>query len=116
MKKGKSLLSLFLAMALALTAFSGCGSKSASSGAAASGDSTETQKVVMYLITFNNIPDDYSQVTDAINNYIAEKYPDAHVALDLRLIGPADYNDKIKLAMQSGTQMDLFILLVSSQD
>ncbi len=111
MKKGKSLLSLFLALALALTAFSGCGSKSASSGAAASGDSAETQKVVMYLITFNNIPDDYSKVTDAINNYIAEKYPDAHVALDLRLIGPADYNDKIKLAMQSGTQMDLFIPL-----
>ena len=118
MKKFKTLGSLFLVLALSLMIFSGCGrsGNDADQGNAPDNDTggsepEEVQDVVLYLITFNNIPDDYSQINDAINNYMAETYPDANVALDLKLFGPAEYADKINLAMQSGTPMDIYIPL-----
>lgn len=121
MKKVKVLLCLLLAITLCGGLLAGCGNKNGDSSAVGGGNSGAAaadgapagpvETVVLYLVTFNNIPDDYTRVSDAINSYIAETYPEARVALDLRLIGPAEYNDKIKLAMQSGTQMDLFVPL-----
>ncbi len=113
MKKLK-FLSLLLALVLCLSALSACATPAPSSSTDGNTPSTPTadvETVVMYLITFNNIPDDYTRVSDAINEHIAKTYPDSNVALDLRLFSPADYDNKIKLAMQSGTQMDLFIPL-----
>lgn len=123
MKKLKRLLCIILVLVLSLGIFSGCGASSTgTSPSASASDSQSTsqalssapgapQKVVMYLITFNRIPDDYSKIHDTINQYIAKTYPDANVELDLRLFGPADYANKIQLAQQSGTDMDIFIPL-----
>lgn len=120
MKKIKSLLALIMALVLTLALFSGCAtsnnqsspSTNASPSAAASPSAPSApQKVVLYLITFNRIPDDYSKINDTINQYIAKTYPDTNVELDLKLFGPADYANKIQLAQQSGLPMDLFIPL-----
>lgn len=119
MKKFRTWGTLFLILALSLMIFTGCGGGSDKTDQGNSSAPTdqgnnapsEPQNVVLYLITFNNIPDDYSQINDAINGYIAETYPDANVTLELKLFGPAEYADKINLAMQSGTAMDIFIPL-----
>ena len=132
MKKLKSLLLITLVAALSLALLSGCGqsgglttaSPGSASGSPAAGapsaaspvasDSKPAgppQKIVLYLITFNRIPDDYSKINNAVNQYIAKTYPDANVELDLKLFGPADYANKIQLAQQSGTPMDIFIPL-----
>ncbi len=107
MKKLKRILSIVLALVLPLVLLSSCGERAASSGS----PSSAPPKVVMYLITFNRIPDDYSKIPNTINQHIAKTYPNANVQLDLRLFGPADYANKIQLAQQSGTPMDIFIPL-----
>jgi putative aldouronate transport system substrate-binding protein len=123
----RRVLVILLALALCAGVLGGCSSPQAGVGSdtpAPGGDESGTdtastappaakdpETIVLYLITFNNIPDDYSQVSRAINEHIAKTYPDANVELDLRLFGPADYNNKIQLAIQSGVQMDLFIPL-----
>ena len=121
MKRAKRLVSLLLALVMVMAVLAACGGNTGTqgsptatpsqSGATEKPVSEKTEKVVFYLITFNNIPDDYSQINAAINQYIAATYPDAKVELELKLFGPAEYADKINLAMQSGTQMDLFIPL-----
>lgn len=123
MKKLKLLLTIALALVLSLALLSGCAgntsqggaspgtSDAAPSNAPSSSAPSTPQKVVLYLITFNRIPDDYSKINNAVNQYIANTYPDAMVELDLMLFGPADYADKIQLAQQSGTPMDIFIPL-----
>jgi putative aldouronate transport system substrate-binding protein len=99
--KTRSRLGFIVCAVLILLIFAGCFGKG---GSADSG----TQTVVYYLISFNRIPDSYGQVKDAINTYIAGKYPDAKVKLDFQLFSIAEYDEKIRLAMQSGTQIDLF--------
>lgn len=58
------------------------------------------------MITFNNIPDDYSNVVEEINKVAREK---ANVEMELQLYGPAEYGQKVNLNLQSGVQMDLFM-------
>ncbi|MDR3334591.1 MAG: ABC transporter substrate-binding protein [Treponema sp.] len=97
---------VFFAMAglvLTMALLAGC---SGSSGAASSGSGK--QRVVFYLISFNKIPESTKAVEDAVNQYIAATYPDANVELGLQIFGPAEYEEKIRLAMQSGTQVDMF--------
>jgi len=72
------------------------------------GASKAPDKVVVAWISFNKIPDDTSAVNDAINKYIQKTYPDLNVAIEIQLYGPADYAQKINLALASGTQMDIF--------
>jgi putative aldouronate transport system substrate-binding protein len=71
-------------------------------------DKKEPEKVVVAWISFNKIPDDMGAVDDAINQYIQKKYPGLNIAIDLQLYGPAEYNQKINLALASGTPMDIF--------
>lgn len=118
MKKFKTLLSILLVLALSLALFSGCATNNSQSDPSTAGASTDPSSassapatVTMYMLSFNRIPDDYSKINDAVNQYIAETYPHAHVALDLKLFGPADYASKIQLAQQSGTDMDVFVPL-----
>jgi putative aldouronate transport system substrate-binding protein len=125
MKKLKSVLAILLALVLTLALFSGCGggqntaSPSAASGASAAPASGtakspaagEPQKVTMYMLSFNRIPDDYSKVMKAVNDYIAKTYPTANVQLDMKLFGVADYQEKVTMALQSGTPMDIFVPL-----
>jgi putative aldouronate transport system substrate-binding protein len=73
-------------------------------------------KVVMGVISFNVIPEDVTPVTDAVNKYIAETYPDANVAVELKLFGPAEYGNKMNLMMQSGDPLDIYISAMYSVD
>jgi putative aldouronate transport system substrate-binding protein len=115
MKKVKSLLSILLVLVFSIALFSGCGTSgnqsNTSSSVSASAASAAPVTVTMYMLSFNRIPDDYSKINDAVNQYIAKTYPDANVKLDLKLFGPADYANKIQLAQQSGTDMDIFVPL-----
>ena len=131
MKKTKILVVLILVLALVAMVFVGCkketpadDQKTAEATQSKTDESTdkttdeeeptepqEVENVVLYLVTFNNIPDNYDQINDAINEYIAQEYPDSYVSLEIKLFGPAEYQDKINLAMQSGTPLDIYIPL-----
>jgi putative aldouronate transport system substrate-binding protein len=119
MRRFKLITCLILTLMLTLAMVSGCtggatttGTTTKPSGTTTAAPTTtkpvEVQKVVYYLIDFNKIPDNYQDVNDAINKYIAEKFPNLGVALEMQLFAPADYQNKINLAMQSGQQMDIF--------
>lgn len=63
------------------------------------------EKVVFAYLSFNKIPEDLSDIEKAINKVTREKI---NVEVDLRLYGPAEYEQKVNLALQSGEQLDLF--------
>ncbi|GHU15760.1 ABC transporter substrate-binding protein [Spirochaetia bacterium] len=83
--------------------FISCSKQEAGTNAGAKADT-----VTFFMLTFNNIPDNYRQVEDAVNKHIAQTYPDAGVRLSLQLFGPAEYEEKIRMAMQSGSPIDLY--------
>lgn len=117
MKKLKTVLAIVLALVLTLALFSGCNggqntaTSSPSQSAAEGSPSGPPAKVTMYMLSFNRIPDDYSQIMKAVNDYIAKTYPTANVQLDMKLFGPAEYGNKVTLALQSGSPMDIFVPL-----
>ncbi len=100
MKKTLRALALGLVLVLALGSLAGCTGKTAESGA---------ETVVLSVMSYNPIPEDTSKVESAINEYIASTYPDANVAVQLKIYSISDYQSKVNLALQSGQQMDLFI-------
>jgi putative aldouronate transport system substrate-binding protein len=102
MKKSKVFLAVLLGMALSVVLVANAWARGSQQGG------TGKQKVTFYMLTFNNIPDDYSQVVNVVNQHIATTYPDANIELDLQLVGFAEYNDKIRLAMQGGQPIDIF--------
>ena len=116
MGKRRSTSALLLSAALFGSILSGCGGGTSSSDTSATGTAQsseasisqtgKTEKVVMALMSFNKIPDDYSRITEAVNKLTKAK---ANVELDLRLYGPADYTQKLNLALASGEQMDIFM-------
>lgn len=121
MQKSKLVIALLLTLLLPLAMISGCTSSPvanatekpasaapASAEASPNATAAPVQKVVYYLIDFNKIPDNYQDINDAINQYIASKFPGLGVQLDMQLFAVADYQNKINLAMQSGQQMDIF--------
>lgn len=80
---------------------------------------TQTAKkesVVVSTMTFNNIPESYDKVNNAINEYIAKTYPDLNVEIDVRLFGLPDFFEKIPLAITSGDKMDVFLSVALSND
>ena len=110
----KKLLSVLTALSLGITMLTGCGSTSSGGSNTATGEQTggaEPTKVVFAMKSFNVIPDSANteRVQQYFNDYVAENYPDANVAIEWKLFGPADYDQKINLMMQSGEQLDLFI-------
>ncbi|WP_391557118.1 ABC transporter substrate-binding protein [Robertmurraya sp.] len=107
MKNKKRIVSLVLSLSLVGSILTACKSDPTSSPKS-DGKNGEVEKVVLALPTFNNIPQDYSEVEEAINKITEEKI---NVEVDLQLYGPADYNQKVNLALQSGEQMDLFVSL-----
>lgn len=101
MKNKKGLGSLLLSMVICGSLLSACGGNSNTSSKN-SGDTEAKAKVaeiVFALPSFNRIPDDLSKVTNAINAITTEKIG---VKVDFRLFGPADYAQKVNLALQSG--------------
>lgn len=105
--KGKVLLLLFVMVFSSI--LSACG-KDAGGGEMVSGDGAakKTDKIVFAMPSFNRIPDDISQITEAINQITI---PKIGVEVDYKLYGPVDYAQKVNLALQSGEQMDLFTTL-----
>jgi putative aldouronate transport system substrate-binding protein len=101
MKMTKITLASLLCSLLLTALLMGCSGKT-------DGGAVKADTVTFFMLTFNSIPDDYSQIEDAINKHIASVYPDANVRLRLQLFGPAEYEEKIRLAMQSGSPIELF--------
>ncbi|WP_276357242.1 ABC transporter substrate-binding protein [Cohnella caldifontis] len=111
MKRKKGIASLLLSMALCGSILSACGGKDSSETPAnpeASGSSGKVDKIVFSLVSFNRIPDDMSKINDAINQITI---PKIGVQVDYKLYSPADYQQKVNLALQSGEQMDVFTTL-----
>jgi putative aldouronate transport system substrate-binding protein len=107
MKRKKRIASLVLSVSLVGSILAACQSDPTSSPES-EGKDGKVEKVVLALPTFNNIPQDYSDVEAEINKITKEKI---NVEVDLQLYGPADYNQKVNLALQSGEPMDLFVSL-----
>ncbi|MDM5278576.1 ABC transporter substrate-binding protein [Paenibacillus silvae] len=106
--KTKRLWGSLLSLVLCGSLLAGCGAESSSSTAQEGDGSQKVEKVVFAMPSFNRIPDDISKVTAAIN---AITVPKIGVEVDFRLYGPADYAQKVNLALQSGEQMDVFTTL-----
>ncbi|MDP9698642.1 ABC transporter substrate-binding protein [Paenibacillus polysaccharolyticus] len=106
--KTKRLWGSLLSLVLCGSLLAGCGTESSSSSAQEGNGSQKVDKVVFAMPSFNRIPDDISKVTAAIN---AITVPKIGVEVDFRLYGPADYAQKVNLALQSGEQMDVFTTL-----
>jgi putative aldouronate transport system substrate-binding protein len=62
-------------------------------------------KIVYSYVSFNNIPEDLSEVEEAINVITREKIG---VEVDLMPLSIANYSQQVSLAMQGGEQIDLF--------
>ncbi|MGE6573826.1 ABC transporter substrate-binding protein [Paenibacillus xylanexedens] len=108
MTKTKRIWGSLLSLVLCGSLLAGCGEDTSSSTAGEGADSQKVDKVVFAMPSFNRIPDDISKVTAAIN---AITVPNIGVEVDFRLYGPADYAQKVNLALQSGEQMDVFTTL-----
>lgn len=116
MKKAMALLMAIL-MSLSLAA---CASPSKSpAGTTEPGQSgAELTTVTLYCMSFNNIPEDkeVTRIENLMNAYMAKTYPDDKVAIDIKLFGPAEYAQKVSLAMQSGTKIDTFLEISLAND
>lgn len=109
MNRKKGLAALLMSVALTgsvLTACSDGGSDSSSKPD--DNKSVKAEEIVFALPSFNRIPDDLGKVTDAINAITVDKIG---VKVDFRVYGPADYMQKVNLALQSGEKMDVFTTL-----
>lgn len=110
----KKALAILFATILCTSMLVSCGSPAsttpaASAAASSTTASAEPTKVVFAMKSFNVIPESTKAVTDEFNRYIKEKYPNVNINLEYKLYGPADYDQKINMMMQSGEQLDLFI-------
>lgn len=94
---------------LALLTLTACGSSSnGNSSGGSEGSNTgdqKVEKVVFAYLSFNNIPESLDDIEEAINEVTREKI---NVEVDLKIYGPAEYEQRVNLALQSGEQMDLF--------
>lgn len=114
----KKLISLVTAGMLAMS-LAACGSSGSGSAAAGgSSASSEPTTVTVYCMSFNNIPEDseMTRIENLMNDYLAKTYPDDNIAIDIKLFGPAEYTQKVQLAMQSGDKIDAFLELALAND
>ena len=104
----KRVAAFFLA-ALTSLGLAGCGS---TGGTGAQGTAGKAEEVSLYCVSFNNIPaeTETARVEAAMNDYLAKTYPEDNVAIDIKLFGPAEYAQKVTLAMQSGDKVDCFLI------
>ncbi|MFD2506441.1 ABC transporter substrate-binding protein [Paenibacillus septentrionalis] len=107
MKTKKGLTLGILVMVVFSLILSACGSNNNSSSSNKVGEKA-VDEIVFAMPTFNAIPEDLSKVTEAINAITVDKIG---VKVDFKLYGPADYAQKVNLALQSGDKMDVFTTL-----
>jgi len=108
MRKSKLALVWLLVLALFSLSLAACSKSegnSSEAGGSNDGSKQKPEKVVFAYLSFNNIPDDLTPIEEAINAVTREKI---NVEVDLRIYGPAEYEQRVNLALQSGEQMDLF--------
>ncbi|MGG4552499.1 ABC transporter substrate-binding protein [Paenibacillus humicus] len=111
MRRKKGIVSLLLTILMLSSIVGGCGNSGdskANSQGDGSGISAKADKIVFAMPSFNRIPDNINRVTEAIN---AITIPKIGVEVDFKVFGPADYAQKVNLALQSGEQMDVFTTL-----
>ncbi|MBB6691775.1 ABC transporter substrate-binding protein [Cohnella xylanilytica] len=108
MNRKKGLAALLMSVALTGSVLTACSGGSDSSSTPDDDKSVKAEEIVFALPSFNRIPDDLSKVTDAINAITVDKIG---VKVDFRVYGPADYMQKVNLALQSGEKMDVFTTL-----
>lgn len=106
--KFKKAVAVVLAGAAALSV-AACGGGASEGGAAstdAAGDNSESYTKIVYAFkSFNNIPEDLSDVNEAINEITRDAIG---VEVELMPIASASYGQQISLMMQGGEQLDLF--------
>lgn len=109
MKRTRGILASVMSLALFGTVLTACSTgtdkSTESTGSKSDGTSSKMEKVVIALPSFNKIPDDMSSINEAINKITTKKI---NVQVDFKVYGPADYAQKVNLALQSGEQLDLF--------
>lgn len=101
---------------LCVSSLAGCGNSTGSTtGTVANGTTVagetnaapaKVEKVVFSYLSFNRIPTDIERISEAVNKITREKYG---VEVELQISGPAEYTQKVNLALQSGSQVDLFL-------
>lgn len=111
MKKAKRLLAMALAVAMATMTACGGAAPSQSGTGSNPANTAKPDKVVLGMVTFNNIPEDVSRIENAVNSYIAKTYPEANLEMGLKLMGAAESQQKVNLALSSGEKLDVFIPL-----
>ena len=95
-------------MAFSMT---GCGSSSDNAAGQQTATDQKTEgneeytKIVYAFKSFNNIPEDLSDVNEAISEITREKIG---VEVELMPIASSAYGQQVSLAMQGGEQLDLF--------
>lgn len=95
-------------MAFSMT---GCGSSSDNTAGQQTATDQKTEgneeytKIVYAFKSFNNIPEDLSDVNEAISEITREKIG---VEVELMPIASSAYGQQVSLAMQGGEQLDLF--------
>ncbi|MGN6711609.1 ABC transporter substrate-binding protein [Anaerocolumna jejuensis] len=93
---------LVAAMSLSLVA---CGGGNGGKSDSAKEPEKKVTKIVYAYLSFNNIPEDLSDVETAINNITRDKIG---VEVELMPLSVANYTQQINLAMQGGEQVDVF--------
>lgn len=89
----------------------GCGSSSDNTAGQQTTTDQKTEgneeytKIVYAFKSFNNIPEDLSDVNEAISEITREKIG---VEVELMPIASSAYGQQVSLAMQGGEQLDLF--------
>ncbi|MDF2652567.1 MAG: hypothetical protein K0Q73_8372, partial [Paenibacillus sp.] len=103
MIRTRGILASMMSVALLGSVLTACSTgndkSSESTGSKTDGASGKVEKVVIALPSFNKIPDDMSSINDAINKITTKKI---NVQVDFKVYGPADYGQKVNLALQSG--------------
>lgn len=120
-KPWKKLLAIFLAATLCISAAAcedGGASSSSQEGDSSNDIQAQTQsqenedveydQIVYALWTGNKVPDDCSDVEEAINQITRDEIG---VEVTIRPIAAAEYANKVGLAMASGEQLDIFNVL-----
>lgn len=107
MSTARKILGACLAVVLGMMTLAACtGNKSdESAGIENGGNGGKPDKVVFAYLSFNNIPEDLSDIEEVLNNYLRDKI---NVEVELKLYGPFEYEQRVNLALQSGEQLDLF--------
>ncbi|WP_274652153.1 ABC transporter substrate-binding protein [Paenibacillus humicola] len=111
MRKTTRRTAFILFTVLCIGVLAACGKGAGNTGANTGGTDSEgsgakPEKIVFAMPSFNNIPDDLSKVTDAINQITTKKI---NVQVDFKVYGITDYAQKVNLALQGGEQMDVFL-------